>query len=85
MLELVFVFENVHHAIMAEKFMLENQIVVKVMPLPPTIKAGCGICLRIAPSEHDFAMDLLEQNDIKIEGEYLRRQENHRSVYEKLE
>lgn len=60
-MEIVITFETTNYAILAERIIIKNNIHVMVMPLPPSIKAGCGICLRIEP-------DSIEEIKLVLEG-----------------
>ena len=47
----LFLFDDTHHAIMGEKKLLESGLEVFVLPLPPEIQSGCGICLAVKQEE----------------------------------
>lgn len=80
--EVLFTFSGTSHAIGGESAMLGNGIKVKVMPLPPAIKAGCGICLRVSQEEVAPAKQALHSKGILFEGLYIRRVCNGKSQYE---
>ena len=58
------VFDNTNRAIKSEKLLLDAEIKVTVRPLPPEIKAGCGIALAINENELFTSKALLEENEI---------------------
>ena len=51
---------------------MEGGINVAVMPLPPRIRAGCGICLRVSDAEEGPAVAMLAANEIKGTEIYLK-------------
>lgn len=59
MVELVIAFERTIDAIGAEKRLAEGGLRPLVMPLPPAIRAGCGLCLRVRPRDLEAAMACL--------------------------
>lgn len=62
--EVIITFPNTHNAIAAERTLLKQHFAVKVMPLPASIKAGCGICLRVARHNYLDAIACLDDADI---------------------
>jgi len=64
-MEYIIAFNNTNQAIKAEHCLLEKKLRVDVIPLPPKIRAGCGICLRIAPEDIAIATSTLTENGIE--------------------
>lgn len=64
----IITFPNTHMAILAEKSLLQGGFSVGVMPVPSSIKAGCGIALRVADYHQPKAH--LTQNSILIADIY---------------
>jgi len=64
----VLTFANTHTAIFAEKALLQAGYSVGVMPLPSSIKAGCGIALRVA--DYIASNALLKENNIIVSTIY---------------
>ena len=60
----VITFPNTHMAILAEKYLLEGGFSVGVMPVPSSIKAGCGIALRVL--DHERAKAHLSEKSIVV-------------------
>jgi len=60
----IMAFKSSGHAIKAEQCLLEGKINVTVLPLPPQIRAGCGICLRVGPGSFGAALDCLAEAGI---------------------
>lgn len=58
--EFLFAFPSTSCAILAEKILLEQNLLVTVMPLPASIKAGCGICLRVPMEQLNLATNILD-------------------------
>ncbi|MCL2170863.1 MAG: DUF3343 domain-containing protein [Defluviitaleaceae bacterium] len=66
-MEFIIAFETTNCAIFAEDILLAAGLRPKVMPLPPEIRAGCGIALRLSSNEIDSAKDILTKNGISFE------------------
>lgn len=81
-MEAVMTFRDAHRVIRAEGVLLAEGVPVRVMPLPPAIRAGCGLCLRVAPERAAAALELLERSDAAPESLYRRRIVAGTSVYE---
>ena len=58
-MEILLTFDSTHAAIESERILLQADLAVKVMNLPSSIRAGCGISLRIAPDDFLRATQLL--------------------------
>jgi hypothetical protein len=58
--ELVFSFRTTREAIVAERRLLDAGLPVTVMPTPPQIGPGCGICLRVRDGDLEKARRLLD-------------------------
>mgnify|MGYP000085477160 CR=1 FL=1 len=78
-MEYVLSFKSTNTAIQSERYLLDNQLRVTVMPLPPQIQAGCGICLRIRPEEIGRADQIIL--DKKVEGTRLYEREKMDGQY----
>jgi hypothetical protein len=57
--EFVFSFHGAREAIVAERRLLDAGLPVTVMPAPPQIGPGCGICLRVREGDLEKARMLL--------------------------
>lgn len=62
----IITFPNTHMAILAEKSLLQGGFSVGVMPVPSSIRAGCGIALRVT-DHHAAKANLLENNIVIAE------------------
>jgi len=82
--EIVIAFSSTNYAIQAETVILEANVPVKVMPLPASIRAGCGICLRISPEDRETVERLMREHNIPIQQMYMRKTENGKSIYTEL-
>ena len=83
--EIVFTFPATSHAIQAESLLLKAGFNVQVMPLPPAIQAGCGICLRLPPPESGDAQILFKKHAISPQQIYIRSIKNGESDFSVLE
>jgi len=81
-MEYVITFISTNYAIKGEKVLLEAGIRVAVMPLPPNIRAGCGICLRVKEADKGPAMRVLADNDVTGAEAYRKAPG---SAYEKVD
>ena len=83
--EIVFAFSNTNKVIQAEDVLLKAGLHVQVMPLPPAIHAGCGLCLRLPLPEREPAESLFQKNDIDPQQIYTRTMKNGKSEFSILE
>ncbi|MDR2892701.1 MAG: DUF3343 domain-containing protein [Deltaproteobacteria bacterium] len=84
-MEIVFTFHSTHDAINGERLLLSGGVKVKVMALPSSLGAGCGLCLRVAKDELDRSRGLLSEVDIHPQAVYAKNLENGKAVYTALE
>ena len=56
---------------MAEQSLLEGKFSVRVMPVPSSIREGCGFCLRLMPEELEQAVAFLTERGLTITEAYL--------------
>ncbi len=75
-MEYIIIFESTNLAIKAEQNFLDNNLHAGVFPLPPQIKAGCGITLRIRADEIRSALDILDKLNIHETSLYTRTLKN---------
>ena len=83
-MEYIITFNNTNSAIKGEKQLLDTGLNIAVMPLPPQIKAGCGICLRIKPAELQAAIKVLEQTGLADADLYCKEASGNRFVYTEI-
>ncbi len=80
-MELVFTFHSTHGAIGGERVLLEGGLKVKVMALPSSLGAGCGLCLRVAAEDLAEARRLLAEVHIQPAGLYQKVTADGRASY----
>ena len=80
-MEYVIAFKNTNQAIKAEHCLLEKGLSTGVMPLPPQIKAGCGICLRVGSNEIAIAISILAEAEIEGIALFSREDDAGRYTY----
>ena len=56
---------------MAEQVLLEGGYSVRVMPVPSSIREGCGFCLRLIPEELQRAVASLSDRGLTLTDVYL--------------
>lgn len=61
-------FKTAQQAILAERLLLDAGEAVRVMPLPGSIAAGCGICLRLPPARRLTAAGILRAGGVRAQG-----------------
>lgn len=83
-MELVFTFHSTHGAIGGERSLLEGGLKVKVMALPSSLGAGCGLCLRLAAEDLAEARRLLAEAHIEPEGLYQKIMVEGRAHYQPM-
>ena len=72
-MEAIISFESVSHAVRGEKTLLETGFPVTVMPLPSSVRAGCGLCLRLPPGRPEEAAACLDKAGIRYSGLFMRK------------
>ena len=83
--EILFAFSSTSSAIQAEQQLLAAGLPVGVMPLPSSIRAGCGICLRLPGAVAGKAQAVLRAQGIYEYALYLRHVQDGVSTYTPLE
>lgn len=68
--KVIFTFPNTHQAITAETVLAETEIPATVMPVPPSIHTGCGLCLAIPRDFADAAERSLMMSEVVIQQKY---------------
>ncbi len=81
MTQLILTFSSTNYAIKAEQALLSGELTVMVMPLPASIAAGCGLCLRIPSPQLPQAKQLLAANQVPIAAVYTRQMVQNTSLY----
>lgn len=71
-MEAVFTFHSTHGAIAGEKVLRDGGVAVRVMSLPSSLGAGCGLCLRVGADELSRAAALFAQARIDPQGVYAK-------------
>ncbi len=80
MKEYLITFSRTNEAIKGEQILLDKGLSVRVMPLPSRIKAGCGICFRIRPSDFEEAVSSLQEAGIRDIGLYEKDQQSIKEI-----
>lgn len=76
-------FASVHHAIRAEKILLEIGITVIALPTPREIDISCGQCLLFTAIDQERVVDILNEKAAKWSRLFKRDIQNR--VYEEIE
>ena len=65
---------------MAEQALLEGKFSVRVMPVPPAIREGCGFCLRLLPDDLEAASAFLSRREIILTEAFIAEQNNYTKI-----
>ena len=82
--EAIICFESTTQAIMAEQALVENAFSVRVMPLPSSVRKGCGFCLRFAPEDLERAAAFLAERGFAATETYAREEMGGTASYTKI-
>jgi len=74
-MECIITFGSTNYAIKAEQCLVAKGIRASVMPLPPRISAGCGICLRVDTGSMEPALRCLADEGIDGVSAYSRQED----------
>lgn len=66
----VITFSDYHAAIAFESFCREKEIPGRLIPLPSSVSAGCGMCWRMKPEEFTSWETVITDAGIPTEGSY---------------
>ena len=58
------------YALRAEKFLKNNGIVCKLRPVPRHLSSDCGVCVSIASSDKEAALQTLKTAHLEFSGIY---------------
>lgn len=64
------VFDSVHHAIRAERLLLQSGIAAEMIPTPREISASCGQSVAFEDGDDGTVRQLLEQEALSFKGIY---------------
>lgn len=78
----IITFPNTHMAIYGEKALLQAGFSVGVMPVPASIKAGCGIALRV--NDYLKAQEQLAESNIAFSEIYEAEQSEGKTHYKQI-
>ena len=60
-------FKSITYAIQFEKIIKENNISIKLIPVPRSISASCGMCGKFEIEKKQLILDICTKNNIKFE------------------
>jgi hypothetical protein len=61
---MVALFRSVHHVLASEKILKNAGVQHKLIPVPKSISADCGVCIRFLPEYREVIENLLDKNEI---------------------
>lgn len=61
----IITFDTTSHAIAMEKYCKEHQIKGRLIPIPATISAGCGICWKMTEEDYMSNQSQIQKIDYK--------------------
>lgn len=68
---IVIAFPNETYVFSLEKALKKENIKSKIIPVPRSISAGCGMALRVEECYKEKCEEIIKNNNIKIEGIFL--------------
>lgn len=77
-------FPNTYNAIMGETALLEAGVDVRVVPVPSSVSAGCGICLQVGAADLGRCRALLTESRVELESCFSIVQEQGKREYQLL-
>lgn len=83
--EIVITFSTTSRSIAADNLLNNNAVPYSVMPLPGSIGAGCGICVRIKEENLDKTLSLFKKDKLEYEGLYEKLASDKTGCYQKLQ
>lgn len=66
----VILVHSTSYALRVEKFLKKAGILCKLIPVPRHLSSDCGVCVRIAQTDSDNALQTLETANVEIDGIY---------------
>ncbi len=63
-------FKSITYAMQFEKLMKSNNIEFKLIPVPRSISASCGMCGKFDMDKKDIILELCDKNNIIYEKTY---------------
>ena len=69
-LKIVITFHTTSEAMACEKALHEGGIPGRLIPIPTSISAGCGLAWCMLPSEKEGVMNYMEEKKLLFEGIY---------------
>ncbi|MDX8335547.1 MULTISPECIES: DUF3343 domain-containing protein [Cetobacterium] len=61
---LVITIDSTHLVMKVEKFLIDNEVDVRIIPLPGELKASCGLSLKASIKDAHKILELLKSNNI---------------------
>lgn len=80
-MEYLITFPSSHLSILAEQLLLARNLKPRIMPLPPAIKAGCGLCLRIDQCDLTAATTILDHGGATPQEVYRIQKSDKNPIY----
>lgn len=66
-MRVIYIFESLHKLIKADRLHKEENIKVRVIPVPTSYHSTCGMCLEVNSNDVDEIDNLLDINQISFE------------------
>lgn len=81
----VVTFKSTHHAIQGEKKFLDiDKVKIRTIPTPREVSHSCGLALRFKLEDLSMVEEIVENEDIEIDGIYKVTRNDDESFSEKL-
>lgn len=63
----IIIFPSVHFTLAGEQALKDKEIEHQVVPVPPFVNEGCGLGIRIKPSQLDAVLKVLQEQGVETE------------------
>lgn len=80
----VITFKSTNHAIKGESVFKNEDIKFRTIPTPREISHSCGLAIKFDLNDIDFAKNIVQKNNIDIEGMFKIIRNGNRNFAEKL-
>jgi len=64
----VVLFHSTSHALRAERVLLAEHVLCKLIPVPRHLSSDCGVCVRVEAASREAVLRALDGAGVEIEG-----------------
>ena len=63
-------FNTTHNAMLSEKILKESGYAIRLIPVPRSISASCGLAARVLTGDYKTAVEIIKEQGIDLAGIY---------------